>query len=140
MQYYVICNLLYNFVFYQHTLWRYEGDPSWLKHSIIEIAFTLIVVPIMILVYLHFFPSGIKGLAYIAAWALFFWITEVIFNKRGNFIYENGWNIWWSLLFNMIMFPVLRIHYKKPLFAIIISIPIIFLLLLFFHPSLGELK
>ncbi|KKI93841.1 hypothetical protein WQ54_01960 [Bacillus sp. SA1-12] len=140
IQYYIICNLLYNFVFYHHTLWRYEGETAWLKHSIIEITFTFIVVPIMIIVYLRFFPSDLKGLAYLAAWALSFWITEVIFNKKGNFIYENGWNIWWSFLFNLIMFPILIIHYKRPIVAIIISIPLILLLLLFFHPALKDLK
>jgi hypothetical protein len=40
----------------------------------------------------------------------------------------------------MIMFPTLRLHFKRPLIAILVSIPLIIILLMFFHPSLDDLK
>lgn len=42
IQFYIICNLLYNFLFYQHTLWRYKAiTVSWLNHTIIDFTFSL---------------------------------------------------------------------------------------------------
>jgi len=35
----------------------------------------------------------------------------------GYFTHHNGWNIWFSLIFNYILFSVLYLHYKKPLYA-----------------------
>jgi hypothetical protein len=141
IQYYIICNLLYNFIFYHHTLWSYDtSSVVWIKHTFIEILFSFIIIPVIIMIYLRFFPSGRKGIGYIVLWIFCFWLIEVMFKKMGYFVYDNGWNELWSLFFNMIMFPILRLHSKKPLIAIILSVPIILILLLFFHPSLNEIK
>ncbi|WP_442598506.1 CBO0543 family protein [Neobacillus sp. D3-1R] len=141
VQYYIICNLLYNFIFYQHTLWRYKAvTVSWLNHTIIEIAFSLFILPVVIMMYLQYFPKGRKKYFYIGIWVAYFSVIEWIFTKKGLFVYENGWNGWWSLLFNVISFVIIRLHYKRPAFAMMISIPIIIILLYFFHPALHELK
>lgn len=142
IQFYIICNLLYNFIFYQHTLWKYKAvTVSWLTHTHIELTFTFFIVPVVLMLYLQYFPkSKKKGLIYFAVWVAYFSVIEFIFEKKGLFIYENGWNIWWSILFNLITFAIIRLHYKNILVAYLVSIPIIIVLLLFFHPSLVELK
>lgn len=141
IQFYIICNLLYNFIFYQHTLWSYKPDLfKWLNHTNTEIMFTFLIIPLFIIVYLRFFPIGWKGIAYIVIWIISFWLIEYYYLRKGFFVYKNGWNEWWSMLFNVIMYPTLYLHYKKPLIGILVSIPIIILLLLFFHPPLSELK
>jgi hypothetical protein len=35
-----------------------------------------------------------------------------------------GWNLGWSIFFDFIMFPMFRLHYKNPLAAYILSVPI----------------
>jgi hypothetical protein len=141
LQYYIICNLLYNFIFYQHPLWSYNTNTFiWFNHTFTEITFSLFIIPLVIVIFLRFFPAGLKGIGYILVWVITFWLIEYLFSKKGNFLYDNGWNIWWSLIFNMIMFPTLRLHFKRPLIAILVSIPLIIILLMFFHPSLDDLK
>lgn len=142
IQFYMICNLLYNFIFYQHTLWRYKAlTLAWLNHTLIEVTFTFFIVPVVLMVYLQYFPDGKKKrLIYLSVWIAYFSVIEFLFEKKGLFIYENGWNIWWSIVFNFITFCLLRIHYKNHLTAFIVAIPIIVFLLICFHPSLSEMK
>jgi len=141
IQYFIICNLLYNFIFYQHTLWKYRAvTVYWLNHTLIDITFTFIIVPTVIMIYLRYYPAGKKQLAYIAIWAAYFTSIEWLFYKKGLFLYENGWNILWSSIFNIILFIFVSIHYKRPLLALLASGPIVIILLFLFHPTLSELK
>lgn len=138
IQFYIICNLLYNFVFYQHTLWRYNAVTlSWLNHTIIEISFTFFIVPVVLLIYLQYFPKArVQQIIYFIVWVLYFSVIEYLFEKKGLFIYENGW----SVLFNVIAFFIIRLHFKNHLIAFVVSIPIIIVLLFLFHPTLNQLK
>ncbi|WP_252183396.1 CBO0543 family protein [Rossellomorea vietnamensis] len=141
VQYYLICNLAYNFVFYNHTLWKYKAvTVDWLNHTLIELTFSFFILPIVIMIYLRYYPQGKKSYVYVLIWIIYFTFLEFLFYKRGLFIYENGWSVGWSLVFNIIMFVMLRMHYKNKLLALIVSIPIIAVLLMFFHPSLGDMK
>ncbi|WP_328590391.1 CBO0543 family protein [Niallia taxi] len=141
IQFYIICNLLYNFVFYQHTLWRYKAVTlPWLNHTLIEITFSFFIIPVVLIIYLQYYPRRKKRFIYMGVWIAYFSFIEVLFEKKGLFIYENDWNVWWSTLFNLITFSIIRIHYKDHLVGILVSIPIVIILLLFFHPSLHELK
>jgi len=141
IQFYIICNLLYNFIFYQHTLWRYKAvTVTWLNHTFIDLAFSFFIVPVVLMIYLQHFPTGKRKFFYVGVWILYFSFIEILFEKKGLFIYENNWNIWWSILFNTITFVIIRVHYRKPLLALLISIPIIIILFLFFHPTLQEIK
>jgi hypothetical protein len=141
VQYYLICNLTYNFLFYNHTLWEYKAvTVEWLNHTLIELTFSYFILPIVIMIYLRFYPLGKKKFVYSLIWIAYFTFLEYIFYKRGLFIYENGWNVSWSLVFNVIMFVMLRLHHKNKLLALIISVPVIAILLLMFHPSLEDMK
>jgi hypothetical protein len=142
VQFYIICNLLYNFVFYEHTLWMYKAvTVPWLNHTLIEITFTFFIVPVVLMIYLQYFPKEKKRkYIYLCIWVAYFSVIEFLFEKKGLFIYKNGWNLWWSILFNIITFTLIRIHFKYPIVALLLSAPIILVLFLFFHPSLHELK
>ncbi|WP_223702350.1 CBO0543 family protein [Sutcliffiella deserti] len=142
VQYYIIFNLLYNFLFYQHTLWRYKAVTiSWLNHTFIDLAFTFFIVPVVLMLYLQYFPkSQTKIFFYFWLWVGYFTFLEFIFEKKGLFVYENDWHLGWSTLFNVITFIIIRLHYKNALLGILVSLPIIAILLFLFHPSLQDLK
>ncbi|WP_421382767.1 CBO0543 family protein [Bacillus salacetis] len=142
VQYYLICNLTYNFLFYNHTLWKYKAvTVDWLNHTLIELTFSFFILPVVLMIYLRYYPKNSrKSLVYVAVWIAYFTFIEYIFYKRGLFVYENGWGAGWSLIFNLIMFTMIRMHYKNKLLALIISLPLIAVLLLFFHPSLQDMK
>lgn len=141
IQFYIISNLLYNFIFFNHTLWAYKPRSPWLNHTFIDLTFSLILMPIILMIYLKHIPKVFKNaLFYILAWVISFTIVEFFFQRGGLFIYKNGWGIINSAIFNVIMFSILGVHYKRPLFGILLSIPIIAILLYFHHPSFGDLK
>jgi hypothetical protein len=67
-----------------------------------------------------------------------FWIAlyvgvEIILLWKGNIKYKYGWSLGHSAAFDCLMFPFLRLHYKKPLMALIISVPITIFLVWFFE-------
>lgn len=138
--YFIVCNLTYNFVFYDYTLWMYRAKSGWLNHTIIDLAFSYFIIPVIIMIYLRFFPTDRRKYIYLFAWITYFSVIEWLFSKKGLFVYENGWNLKWSILFNIIMFILLRVHYRKPILALALSFPIIVVLLIFFHPPFSHLK
>jgi hypothetical protein len=141
VQFFIICNLLYNFIFYNHTLWAYKAvTVEWLNHTLIELTFTFFVIPVVFMIYLRYFPDKKRKFLYVSAWIAYFTILEYLFYQKGLFIYENSWSVGWSFIFNVIMFVVIRIHYKNNLLGLLISLLIIGILLLIFHPSLQDLK
>ncbi|TCN19768.1 CBO0543 family protein [Mesobacillus foraminis] len=141
IQFFIICNLLYNFLFYNHTLWRYHAlTVDWLNHTLIDLTFSFIIVPVVIMIFLRYYPKGKKRFFYMGIWITYFTILEYLFYKKGLFIYENDWNLFWSGVFNLILFTMVRIHYKSPVTALIVSIPLIAFLLVLFHPPLNSLK
>jgi hypothetical protein len=142
IQFFIIGNLLYNFLFYNHTLWSYKAvTVNWLNHTLIDITFSFIILPVVIMIYLQYFPkTPKKKIAYLAVWIAYFSFLEYIFYKRGLFIYENDWGLGMSVVFNTIMFVLLRMHSRKPVLSLAVSLPIIIILLFFFHPSLSDLK
>ena len=117
-----------------YPMWKYNpqgiDDNIGLTHT--HIAFTIMFVkyPATILIYLSKFPENnkIKQIFYVGAWVLLYILNELNDLKFNLIKYDHGWSIWWSLLFNCVMFSILRIHYVKPLLAWLLSI--IFILFL----------
>ncbi|CAM4021498.1 CBO0543 family protein [Mesobacillus thioparans] len=141
IQFYIICNLMYNFIFFNHTLWAYKPRTPWLNHTYIDLVFSLIIIPIIIMIYLDHIPAIFpRKILYGAGWVILFTSIEYFFQKKDLFIYQNGWGIITSAIFNMIMFTVLGVHYKRPLAGLLLAIPIIIILLYFHHPSFQDLK
>jgi hypothetical protein len=106
-------------------------------------AYTIITFPLTALMFLSHYPEG-QG-----RWRIFrhylFWIglfaIGIFLLIRGNIIYKYGWGIWWSALFDCLMFPFIRLHYKRPLLTLIISVPMtIFWVCILIYQFLYQLK
>jgi hypothetical protein len=58
--------------------------------------------------------------------------VEYISHRLGYFGYLNGWNLGWSVIFTLIMFPLQHLHYKRPLLAWLLAIvKLIFFIVVF---------
>ncbi|MDC3417401.1 CBO0543 family protein [Aquibacillus salsiterrae] len=128
-------NLTYNFLCASHWLWRLSPDVTWFNHSLLEISYTFIVFPGTALMFLARYPKG-QGMWRITRHYLF-WIglyvgVEAILAASGSILYDYGWSLWWSALFDTIMFPVLVLHHKKPLVALLLGFLVAILLLWYF--------
>jgi len=106
---------------YNHPLWVYKGVV--INRTFTDLFFLITVYPCTMMMFIPHLPSKkTKIIFHISIYVAVFTILEFIAVKLGYFTYYNGWNIWYTLIFNYIMFPILMIHYKKPMYAWIIAL------------------
>jgi hypothetical protein len=139
--YMIICNFLYNILTYNYPMWLYN-EALLPNHTMIEMVHSFVVFPVVVIIFLGRFPekSNGKQIEYILRWLLIFALVELLLVKFNLFSYHNGWSIWWSVLFNVGMFTLLRIHYKKPLLAWGISLFVVLFLMLFFEVPINKMR
>ena len=137
--YVIVWDLLYNLFTINHPLWRL--DHPILKHTFSDILIAFVVLPCSILMYLPYIPKKtiVKQILHIAFWVFLFSLIEVIALTLHTISYYNGWNIWWSIGFNVTMFSMVRIHYENPLLAWPISGLLFILVLIIFKLQLSSL-
>lgn len=125
--FFILCDLFANVITYQYPLWRYQetifASQILSNHSIVSIMIMLIAYPVTILIYLGRFPTKtISKILWVTLWVLIYWGIEFInLNHLDLIRHENGWSIYWSLAFNIVMFTVLYTHHKNPIIAWILS-------------------
>lgn len=116
---------------YNHPLWLYKSVI--LSHTFTDLFISITVYPSTILVFLPHLPKRMtNSILHVSFYVAVYTIAEFIAVKLGCFTYFNGWSIWHTLIFNYIMFPILILHYKKPLYAwlfALISPHILFIIL-----------
>lgn len=123
----VVGNLLYNTMFKDYPLWRFEHtfeETVLPTRMSIDLLKTFTSFPILTFIYLSHFPEERnfkKYVKHILTWTLLFCGIEYISNFLGMISYHHGWNMWWSLVFDFLMFTLLAIHYKRPIIAWIFS-------------------
>jgi len=119
--FFILSNVACIFLTYNHSLWLYE--PSILNHTFTDLFICITVYPSTVMLFIPNFPNKItKIISHISFYVAIYTIAELIGVKLGYFTYYNGWNIWYSLIFNYIIFPILMLHYKKPLYAWVIAL------------------
>ena len=136
----MVINFAYGYITYNQPLWQIESPL--LKTTLSDFFVTLIGYPSIVLLFLSHYPAGIyKRIIYISLWALLhLMLVEVVSLQLGFFSYHNGWNIRYALLFEFLMFPMFRIHYKKPLLAWIITFALTAVGGLWFGLSISNMK
>lgn len=116
-------NLIYNLICADHYLWRFIPE-SFSNYTITELIYTLIVFPFSTLIYLSKYPedSWAIKILYNIKWIVIYIVFEYIFMLTHVIIYQHGWAIWHSLIFVILMFPLLRLHHTRPLLGYICAI------------------
>ncbi|MFC5653348.1 CBO0543 family protein [Paenibacillus solisilvae] len=120
----IIGDFLYNVLTEDNHLWRFESPTFHFSHHFIQVLITLCATPFAVLIFLSHYPSKsiLKQVLYLALWAGIFSIHEWIAVQLGVFKYNDGWNMWWSIVINCIAFPFLILHQKRPALAILVFI------------------
>lgn len=109
------------------------------RYQFLDIAAMILMYPGTVLLYLTYYPKSIgKQAAYILLWVGIYTVIELISYLTNQFNYYHGWNIWYSVLFNLGMFPLLALHYKKPLVVWPISVALCFLVVWWFRIPLAR--
>ncbi len=132
MLYIAVGNLMYNFLCANYLLWKFNPDVL-SNHTMTEVVYTLVVFPGTVLMFLTRYPSSWKKKAYhYATWIGVYVGFEIVFLILDKIYYQYNWHLGWSALFDCVMFPMLRLHYKKPILAYILSVPIAIFLIWYF--------
>jgi len=114
--FFILSNTVYILLTYNHPLWQYEW--ALLPKIFSDLLICITVYPSTIMVFFSHFPKKLKRIIpYITFYVAVYTIVEFISINLGYFSYHNGWNIWNSVIFNYLMFPLLILHYKNPLYA-----------------------
>ncbi|OLS40636.1 CBO0543 family protein [Bacillus sp. MRMR6] len=144
--FFIVGDLLKNFLLYNHWLWTYKETMFFenilRNHTIINLMVMFIGYPSTIFLYLGRFPrSKGKQAAWVAFWVFLYSILEYINLHYLHLIrHHNGWNMPWSVVFNIVMFLMLRVHYKNPLLALGLSVLWILFLLQMFPIPIDKMK
>lgn len=140
----LVVNFSYNLISYNYPLWEYESPL--LKTTGSDLLLNLTAFPALIFTYLSLLSTiiqyktfPIKSL-YVLFWVVFLTMIEWFSFNLGFFSYYHGWNIWWSVLFNCAMFPIMWLHYKKPLWAIGASLLCAVFVISYFHIPFSSMK
>ena len=132
----IIGDLSYISLTSDKTLWQYES--SIFTGDFVELLIAIIIFPCTCLIYFALYfklrKSNLIGnnrhlILFFLFGASIYTIFEWLSFKLGFFSYHNGWNIYWSFAFNCIMFPLILLHYKKPLWAWPLSVVFAFLII-----------
>jgi hypothetical protein len=126
-------DLLYFFLATDYPLWIVKSDIGMMTKSEVALLYAFIVFPCTAMLFLSNYPDTIrKQFLHIGKWIIIYISVEWLGFKLGVIYYEHGWTIGWSLLFLIVMFPMLRLHFKRPVLAYIASIFVIIFLLNWF--------
>lgn len=133
--FFILGDLLYLFLLADlYPMWRYNppniDEKIGMTNKIVSLSIIIIKYPATVLIYLAKLPqyNKLKEVTYILCWVLIYLVNEIIDIKTDLIKYYNGWSIWWSILFNTVIFVLLRIHFKTPLVALALSVMFIIFL------------
>ncbi|WP_246197275.1 CBO0543 family protein [Cytobacillus depressus] len=126
--FYILGNFIYLYLLSEtYPMWRYNpqgiNEDIGLTNAHISFSIMIIQYPATILIYLSRFPERKwkNQLLFVIGWVLLYALQEFIDIKFNFMDYYNGWNFYWSILFNFVMFIILRIHHTRPLLAWLLS-------------------
>jgi hypothetical protein len=134
--YIIASNLLYKFfALSKFHIWKLSSQDFFFNsHMEIYLWHTLFVNTLLTFIYLSNFPEDElkRKVLYIVKWTALFIFIEIVLLKMNHIHHYNGWNLVWTTLFDLVMFSMLRLHYKKPLWTIVLSIPVTLFYLIVF--------
>lgn len=127
--YFIFCDVMYYYLTSAKHLWILQ--PTWpLKYELICLMGELIVFACTIFIFLGNYPeSHFISISWTFIWVIIYTSNEWILIKTGTFTHHNSWTLVDSFFFNILMFIFLRLHEKKPLMTLLLSIPMGFLLM-----------
>ena len=113
---------------YQYPLWQYKDPLIPLGDTYYSIFWAAVIYPCVVILFFTFTPKKtMRLLPYILLSSLIFIAVEYLTVVLNSFEYMNGWSLFSSFLFDIALFSILYIHYKKPPLAwliIFIIVPI----------------
>lgn len=114
-------NGLYYLLCRRHLVWEFIPDGiNWFN---IRAAHSIIVTPLLVLVFLSKMPSTIfKKIIHVIRWITISSAVEYFIHKKHLILYAHGWNIFWSGVLYLKMFMYSYLFTKRPILALFLSL------------------
>lgn len=133
--YFFVGNLVYMVLTQSKSLWNFGEILG--HYPVFEVTMMVLLYPSTVILFLSFYPKAAiatkrKQVIYMLLCTLIFSAMEYLASITGGFSYSNGWNFFHSFIFNAVLFPLLYLHFKKPLIAWPISGVLAFVVLFLF--------
>ncbi|CAG7639116.1 hypothetical protein PAESOLCIP111_04011 [Paenibacillus solanacearum] len=120
--YMLLGDTLYYYISIDKRLWSIMPQPPF-QTELMALLGEFVVFTCAMLIYLGRFPNRVgRGWLWVLFWIGLFTANEALLLRTGTFAYKNEWSLVDSLFFCLMMFPMLRLHHKKPLLAYGISV------------------
>jgi hypothetical protein len=116
----MVVNLSARLLCYLHPLWIFNPDALVTTLTVAELINTYTVLPATVFVYLSKFPKdgAMRKCVHILMWVGIYGGLEYIDTKQiGSISYANGWSVYHSVVFDVFMFIILRIHHVRPIWG-----------------------
>ncbi|UUZ82438.1 hypothetical protein LJK88_50150 [Paenibacillus sp. P26] len=116
--YLIVGDLLYNFLTYNYSMWRFEPTAVLPSHTASTLFIAFLCYPCSTILYLGHFPTGkMKAALWVVLWVGIWCVIEWIDRLLGLISYHHGWSFTSSILFSTVAVLMIRLHYTKPLWA-----------------------
>ncbi|AFC28377.1 hypothetical protein PM3016_1452 [Paenibacillus mucilaginosus 3016] len=136
MLYITAGSYLYEYLTKDQTMWKFHPDYLY-NQTVTVVVYAIVTMPLSVLIFLSRYPKALgKKVFHYGIWIGIYIIGEWFLLRMGRISYQHSWSLWYSLLFDIMMFPMIRLHHKRPLVAYGLSIPIVVSLIYLFHIQL----
>lgn len=135
--FWALFSCFYEYISYIGNKHLWEFDKNFISLFVTESLYTFVFYPSMIILFLGNFPQeSTKKIWHYLKWISFSILIESIALKIGAIRFSHGWSMAWEVFFYSTMYPMLRLHHKKPLAALILSFFFVLFYLIVFDYNL----
>lgn len=128
---------LYEYLTKDQSMWEFHADFLY-NHTIKVVVYAVLTMPLNILLFLSTLPE--KGFwkksRHIALWITIYASVEWVMVYTGRITYHNNWTLFYSILFDIMMFPMMILHSRRPGIAYLLSVGIVCFLIYAFQVQL----
>lgn len=131
--YWALFSCFYEYIAYigNKHLWVFQKNIFSL--FVTETMYTFVFYPSMIILFLGNFPTEkMKKIWHYIKWISLSVLIEAIALRIGAIKFSHGWSLAWEVFFYSTMYPMLRLHYKNPLIALVLSVFFVLFYLIIF--------
>ncbi|MGZ4163793.1 MAG: CBO0543 family protein [Tumebacillaceae bacterium] len=140
--YHYIVNLLQDLLTYDYTLWKFQNNIPFLPNHIpCSLTIMFVNFTAIILIYLGKYPRRVlHQILWMLFWAAINVGIELISLRFHHIVYEHGWTLGWSIVIDILIYPLLRLHFKRPLLAWAATAAVFAFFIVYFHIPIRGLK
>jgi len=138
----LVANFFAAIVTFNHTLWIFKPTFLLANHTLTEFYIAFVAYLGTVMLFLSRYPKQnlMWQIGWILLWVGAYTLSELIPQYLGLVGYSHGWSLGWSIVHNLIMFPLIKLHHISPVWAWLVSAVYFVFVYNYFGLSIQDLK